>query len=87
MSKRFERFAKIAKEEFGLTVVKSINCKGSSFESLFGVSAESIAQYELPYNISADQFGYYDEGIVTEMPEIDFPVMKYDTNDNIFLAA
>ena len=87
MSKRFERFAKMAKEEFGLTVVKSTSREGSSFKSLFGVSAESIAQYELPYNISADQFGYYDEKVVMEMPEIDLPVMKYDTNNNIFLAA
>jgi hypothetical protein len=87
MSKRFERFAKMAKEEFGLTVVKSTSREGSSFESLFGVSTESIAQYELPYNISADQFGYYDEKVVMEMPEIDLPVMKYDTNNNIFLAA
>lgn len=87
MSKRFERFAKMAKEEFGLTVVKTTKREGSSFESLFGVSAESIAQYELPYNISADQFGYYDEKVVTEMPAVDLPETKYDTNDNIFLAA
>ena len=28
-----------------------------------------------------------DEKVVMEMPEIDLPVMKYDTNNNIFLAA
>lgn len=87
MSKRFERFAKMAKDEFGLTVVKSANRESSTFESLFGVSADSIAQYELPYNISADQFGYYAETIVTEMPEINLPLKNYETNDSIYLAA
>lgn len=55
MSERFERFAKMAQEEFGLTVVESTNHENSTFEDLFGVSIESLTQYELPYNISEDQ--------------------------------
>ena len=32
MSERFERFVKMAQEEFGLTVVKSTNHENSTFE-------------------------------------------------------
>ena len=48
MSERFERFAKMAQEEFGLTVVKSASHENYTFEDLFGVSIESLTQYELP---------------------------------------
>ena len=88
MSARFERFAQMARDEFGLTVVKAKSAQNSTFESLFGVSAKSIAQYELPYNISAEQFGYYDDGaVVSNALEFDLPVEKFDASDYLYLAA
>ena len=57
MSTLFERFAKMAEEEFGYTVVK-INEK-DTFEALYGVDVQNDAQYELPYEVSFSQVGYY----------------------------
>lgn len=87
MSTQFERFAKMAKEEFGLTVVKTTSQEQSTFESLFGVSSESIAQYELPYNISAEQFGYYDEMMPINGLENSLPTINFIADDNMALAA
>ena len=44
-NKKFERFKKMAKEEFGLTVVES--GKKDSYESIFG----PLPKEELPYKI------------------------------------
>lgn len=52
MDTSFEEFAKMAKEEFGLTVVKSAN-NSATFESIFGDSLVCMDQYEL-------LLGYYD---------------------------
>ena len=87
MSTRFEKFAKMAKKEFGLTVIKKESQEQSTFESLFGVSSESIAQYELPYNISAEQFGYYDELATINIFEDSLPTIDFNANQNIALAA
>ena len=88
MSTMFERFAKMAKEEFGYTVVKSTEPNPTTFESLFGVSAEAIAQYELPYNVSLEQFGYYDEAAsLTMIVGVDMPANDFNTNDFVNLAA
>ena len=87
MSTRFERFAKMAKEEFGLTIVKTTSQEQATFESLFGVSSESIAQYELPYNISAELFGYYNESISVNVFEQNLSTNKFDANEYLYLAA
>lgn len=86
MSTRFERFARMAKEEFGLTVSKTTSHEHSTFESLFGVSPKSIAQYELPYSISAEQFGYYGEALPID--ELDnFLEKNFNANAVAALAA
>ena len=87
MSTRFERFAKMAKEQFGLTVVKATSGDQSTFESLFGVSSEDIAQYELPYNISAEHFGYYD--VTMSVPKFanTLPTTNFNANQTLDLAA
>ncbi len=67
MSTRFERFAKMAKEEFGLTVSRT--SEKATFKSLFGVSVEEIDQYELPHNhIPVEQFDYYDSCLCSHNP-------------------
>ena len=86
MSTRFERFARMAKEEFGLTVSKTTSHEQSTFESLFGVSPESIAQYELPYNISVEQFGYYGESVPVDALDI-LPQTNFNANVIVALAA
>lgn len=85
MSARFERFSKMVKEEFGLTVTQSHTGEKSTFESLFGVSAECIAQYELPYNLTPEQIGYYSiEAIISNQFETS---NEFTSNDIIVLAA
>lgn len=44
MDVTFERFSKYVKDEFGLTVTKKTSQERTSFESLFGVSAEELFQ-------------------------------------------
>lgn len=84
---RFEEFAKMAKEEFGLTVVQS-SSNTATFESLFGVSAEEISKYELPYNVSAQQFGYYeDEAKETIGLKSALHATSFDPNNCLALAA
>lgn len=87
MSTKFERFAKMVKEEFGLTVVKTESREMSTFESLFGVSVENITQYELPYNISTDNFGYYDDSSLTKVFNYSLPTKIFDANEFSNLAA
>ena len=82
----FDEFAQFAKEEFGLTVVKEVDGKKASFESLFGASIDSLTQYELPYNTSADQFGYYDEGF-SLLKVKSLPKASFDANDSLLFAA
>ena len=80
MSTRFERFAQMAKEEFGLTVFRTSSSERVTFESLFGVSVEDIAQYELPHNhIPVEQFGYYDSDLCSHNP------LATGTQINVFL--
>ena len=52
MSTLFERFAKMAKEEFNCTIVKTPHHSNTTFESLFGTSVDNIALYKLPYIVS-----------------------------------
>ena len=49
----------MAKKEFGLSVSRVSEGEKATFESLFGISAKEIDQYELPYNIVTEQVGYY----------------------------
>lgn len=78
MSTMFERFVKMAKEEFGYTVIHDDSTKLTTFESLFGVSTEDIARYELPYNVSAEQFAYYDEPLVSDMFGVTFTANSFN---------
>lgn len=88
MSTRFERFSKMAKDEFGLNVVKKENVGMDTFESLFGISIDSISQYKVPYNIQVNQFGYYDDsGLKVGIKEFDLLEEKFETNNFDCLAA
>lgn len=87
MSTRFDRFAEMAKEEFGLTVSQS--SEKATFESLFGVSTEDIAQYELPHNrIPLEQFDYYDSGPCSNNSLVmGIQINVFLPNDSIAFAA
>ena len=88
MSVKFERFAKMVKEEFGLTIVKTTNRESSTFESLFGVSSEDIAQYELPYNTPVENMSYYGgEFLATDVYKLNLPTQKFNANELSHLAA
>lgn len=56
----FDRFAKMAIEEFGLTVVETAN-RTTTFESLFWVSSEQLFQGDLPYCIPSVQADYHNK--------------------------
>lgn len=87
MSTMFERFAKMAREEFGLTVVETAN-RTTTFESLFGFSPEKLFQSDLPYCIPSVQAGYYNkEAAETEGLKANWFETEFDTNDNLYLAA
>ena len=87
MSSRFERFAKMAEEEFGLTVVKTESREISTFESLFGVSIETLAQYELPYAISTYDLGYYSDMKMSKVLGDSRPTINFDTDGYTIMAA
>lgn len=89
MSTRFERFAQMAKEEFGLTVFQTNSDERATFESLFGVSIEEIAQYELPHNrIPMEQFDYYDSDLCSHNPLVTgIQINVFLPNDIIAFAA
>ena len=87
MSSRFERFAKMAEEEFGLTIVKTESRETSTFESLFGVSIETLAQYELPYSISIYDLGYYDDLKMSIVLGDSLPTVNFDTDEYTHMAA
>ena len=87
MSSRFERFAKMAKEEFGLTVAKTESRETSTFESLFGVSIKTLAQYELPYSISTYDFGYYEDSKMSKVLGDSLPTVNFDTDGYMHIAA
>lgn len=88
MSAKFERFVKMAKEEFGLTIIKTTSRENSTFESLFGVSSEDIAQYELPYNTPVENTSYYSsEFLATDVYKLNLPTQKFDANEHVHLAA
>lgn len=87
MSSRFERFAKMAEEEFGLTIVKTESQETSTFESLFGVSIETLAQYELPYSISTYDLGYYDDFKMSKVLGDSLPTVNFDTDGYMHMAA
>ena len=72
----FEDFAKMAKEEFGLTVVKAPECKQSSFESLFGVATKCIERYELPFSVSVEQLAETRENINKLMQSVSALITK-----------
>lgn len=57
MSTMFERFAKMAREQFGCTIVKTTE-PASSFKSLFGIDVSSLAQYKLPYDSPSELCEY-----------------------------
>jgi len=87
MKMEFEEFVRMAKEEFGLTVVKAPD-RTATFESLFGVSADHIAQYELPYHISTEQFGYYhDESKENTGFEEALRTLHFDASEYLIFAA
>lgn len=87
MSTMFDRFAEIAKEEFGYTIRKSEKTNNSTFESLFGVSVESISEYELPYNINSSHFMYCDEPVVMGRRELKFIENSFNVEKNFNFAA
>lgn len=60
MSTMFERFAKMAKEEFRLTVVETEN-RTTTFESLFEVQQEKLLQSDSTYCILSVQDSYYNK--------------------------
>lgn len=81
MSALFDRFAKMAKEEFGCTV-KRVENNGETFESLFGISKEILSKYELPYNIPTTQSIYSDKPVLIGLQEMEslgncFEIEKY----------
>lgn len=87
MSAMFERFAQMAKEDFGCIVVETSNRKEMTFESLFGVSVESITQYELPYNVLVEQVGYYDKPAVNSIFGLNHQMNIFNAEDNFAFAA
>lgn len=88
MSTRFERFAEMAKEEFGLIVSQSHDGERSTFESLFGISAKAIAEYQLPYNIVTEHISYYDvEPILNSLLVMGTKINRFENNNTIALAA
>lgn len=46
MSEQFERFAKMAKEKYGIVVESHPGQQRYSFQSLYGVSLEDLVAYE-----------------------------------------
>ena len=86
MGTLFERFAKMAKEKFGLTVVKSESQTPLTFESLFGISMKNIASYEVPYDISNELLGYDSEFMQSGL-SIKESQTCFDSTDTAFLAA
>ena len=88
MSDLFERFVKLAKEEFGYTVKKSKTTgKADTFESLFGVSVQTVSDYELPYAFPITQLMYSDECLVVAQREIVSSENKFDVEENLNFAA
>lgn len=88
MKSRFERFAQMAQEEFGLTVSQTNEGEKMTFESLFGVLPEDIAQYELPYNSVSEQIGYYDNSAIVVEPAIaESQSNRFDISSILSLAA
>ena len=85
MDSRFERLVRMAKEEFGVTIVKSAKQEKPNFESLFGISSETIDQLEVPYDNSREPTVLYYEGpsIADTEPFYEWIV----SNKLIFLAA
>ncbi len=69
MSTLFDRFAKMAKEEFGCTV-KRIENENETFESLFGISKEALSEYELPYEVPTMQSIYSDKPVSIGLQEM-----------------
>ena len=85
MDERFERLVKMAREEFGVTIVKATKQGKTTFESLFGISSETIDQFEIPYNNSTDPFVfYYEEPPVIETESFEECLVTVELN---FLAA
>ena len=87
MSTMFDRFAEMAKEEFGYTIRKSEKNNNSNFESLFGTSVENISEYELPYNINASHFMYCDDPVVMGRRELKFIENSFNVEKNFNFAA
>ncbi|MBE6638898.1 MAG: hypothetical protein E7616_05525 [Ruminococcaceae bacterium] len=87
MSTMFERFAKMAREEFGVSVVRTTNTETSTFESLFGLSVENVAQYELPYSIPSDQCRYYEAPVSNNMFDLELPTSNFISDNQIAFAA
>lgn len=88
MSTIFDRFAKLVKEEFGLDVIKTTSHQTSTFESLFGVSVESMTQYELPYSIDVECFEYNsDTPTSINNFKLDLSARSFDADKYLNLAA
>ena len=83
MSTMFDRFSKMAKEEFGCTVRRNEMGSGTTFESLFGVPTKSLAEYELPYDVSVIQFIYCNESETSRWNE--GKILENDFNFEKFL--
>lgn len=63
--KLFEKFAKMAKEQFGCTVIQA-EPTGETFETLFGIDLSGSFEFDLPYNYS---FEIFDETHVFEISD------------------
>lgn len=53
----FERFAQMAREQFGCTVVQ-VESTGETFETLYGIDLSDAFEFDVPY--------YYSEKILDE---------------------
>lgn len=70
----FEKFAKMAKEQFGCTVVQA-EPAGETFETLFGIDLSNSFEFDLPYNYSFEIFGE------THAFEISDPIDNFQFNE------
>lgn len=60
MGALFDKFVKMAKDEFGYTIIQDSETPRFTFKDIFGVSLDDFEKFKVPYEMAEEKQRYYD---------------------------
>lgn len=84
MGALFDKFVKMAKNEFGYTVIQKPEIPRFTFKDIFGISIDDIEKFKVPYEMAVEKQSYYD---APETPPYFNSKKEFAPDDYVCLAA